>query len=79
MVELITLRGSIRCKLALAMGTWHIPFPGINPAAEADDFQPTWKEFRVESRNEAHWAQGEAGRTDIQIDILKSQFYEPIP
>ena len=33
----------------------------------------------MESRNEALWAQGEAGRTDIQIDILKSQFYEPIP
>ena len=40
-------------------------------------FNTLWKEFRVESRNEALGALKKIGKTGLQIDIFKSQFYEP--
>jgi len=41
-------------KLALAMGTCHPPLTRIKScAAAAADLQSLWKEFRMESRNEA--------------------------
>ena len=38
----------------------------------AADFQHPLKEFRVKSKNEALCAQGKAGRTGLQIDILRN-------
>ena len=38
----------------------------------------SWKEYRVESRNEAFCGWGRrTGTTDLQVDIFRSQFYEP--
>ena len=45
-------------------------------AAAAADLQHLLKEFRVESRNQALCTQGKTGSTGLQIDILRSRFYE---
>ena len=60
------------------MGNCHLPLQGLNNLLLQLLISNTpWKEFRVDSRNEAGYALGKTGRTGLQIDIFRSQFYEP--
>ena len=59
---------SVSCKVALAMGTCPLPLQGLNIVLlQLLTFNSPCKEFREESRNEALYAQGETGRTGLQI------------
>ena len=64
-------------KLALAMATCLPPLRGFNNAL-LQLLTPSTprEELRVESRNEALSAAGEAGGTRLQIDIFRSQVYK---
>ena len=67
---------SVNCKVALAMGTCPLPLRGLNIVLlQLLTFNSPCKEFREESRNEALCAQGETGRTGLQI---ARYFQEPI-
>ena len=60
----------------------YLPLWGLNHVLlQLLTFNTPWKEFRVESRNEALCAQGKAGRTGLQMvryfqePILRAQFW----
>ena len=56
----------------------HLPLQGLNNVLlQLLIFNTPWKEFRVESRNEALCAWRKTGRTGLQTDISRSWFYEP--
>ena len=60
----------------LQIGICHLPLQGLNHVLLI--FKTPWKEFRVESRNEALCALGKTGRTGLQIvRHFWSWFYEP--
>ena len=59
---------NVNYKLALAIGTCHLPLQGLNQVLlQLLTFRTPWKEFRVENRNEALCALGKTGRTGLQI------------
>ena len=69
-------------KLAIAIGTYHLPLQGLNhELLQLLSFNTPWKQFRVESRDEALCALGKTGRTGLQIVryfqelILWAQFF----
>ena len=68
----------ISYKLALAMGTCHLPLQGLNHVLLT--FHTPWKEFGVQSRNYALCAGRNTGRAALQIvryfqkPILLAQF-----
>ena len=67
---------SLICQLQI--GTCHLPLQGLNHVLlQLLTFNTLWKEYRVESRNEALCALGKTGRTGLQTDIFRSRFYEP--
>ena len=60
------------CQLQIdtCHGTCHLPLQGLNQVLlQLLTFNIPWKEFSVESRNEALCALGKTGRTDLQIVI----------
>ena len=67
---------SVNCKLTFAIGTCHLPLQGLNHVLLLLIFNKPWKEFRLESRNEALCALGKIGRIGLQMDIFMNWFYE---
>ena len=69
--------GIINYNLALAVGTCHLPLQGLNQVVlQLLTFNTLWKEFRVESGNEALSARGKTVRAGLQIDMFRNWFYE---
>ena len=69
--------GIINHKLALTVGTCHLPLRGLNQVLlQLLTFNTLWKEFRVERRNEALCAWGKTIRAGLQIDMFRNWFYE---
>ena len=70
--------GNLTLFFQLQIGTCHLPLQGLNHMLlQVLIFNNPWKEFKVESRNEALCALGKTGRTSLQIVIFRSWFYEP--
>ena len=69
--------GIINHKLALTVGTCHLPLRGLNQVLlQLLTFNTLWKEFRMERRNEALCAWGKTIRAGLQIDMFRNWFYE---
>ena len=69
---------AVNDKSALAMGTGHLPPQGLNYVLlQLLTFNTPLKGVQVESSSEALCALGKTGRAGLQIDIFRSQFYEP--
>ena len=75
-IWLHTILIGVNYKLALAMGTCHLPLQGSDCVLlRLLTFNNLWKEFKVGSRKQALCAQGKTGRTSLQI---VRYFQEPI-
>lgn len=69
---------AVNDKLALAMGTGHLPPQGLNYVLlQLPTFNTPLKGAQVENSNEALCALGKMGRTGLQIGIFRRNFYEP--
>ena len=72
-----TVHGVAKSRTLKWLST-HLPLQGLNQALlQLLTFNTPWREFRVESRNEALCALGKTGRTGFQIDIFRCWSYEP--
>ena len=59
---------SVNYKLAIAIDPCHLPLQGLNQVLlQLLVFNTPWKDFRVDSRNEALHARGKTGKTGLQI------------
>ena len=69
---------NLRSKCQSKLGTCHLPLQGLKHVLlQLLVFKTSWKEFRMENRNEALGTWGKAGRAGLQIDTFWRQFYEP--
>ena len=77
--SILLFNDSINYKSALAVGTCHLLLQGLNQVLlQLLTSTTSWKEFRVEIRNEALCAWGKlAEQVFRELDILQSWFYEP--
>ena len=68
----------LRMAFSLSTTNWHLPSTSTrikSCAAAATDLQYPWKEFKVESRNEALCAWEKIGRTGLQIHIFRRSWF----